>query len=194
MDIDGGGWTVFQRRVDNSINFERNWTAYKQGFGNLRSNFWLGLDAIHNLTKKGAMFRVDLIRTDGKRESVKYSHFKIADESDNYRLDVSGFSGSFSNAFVNSNGVMFSTADRDNDPHDEAHCAALLRGGWWHVSCFDSLNGLFPRHGIKIRTMSWGLEMIYSEIKIRGKYDLPRTLSVFPMPTILFMFAILSFL
>ena len=170
MDIDGGGWTVFQRRVDNSTNFERNWTAYKQGFGNLSSNFWLGLDTIHNLTKKGAMFRVDLIRTNGKRESAKYNHFKVADESDGYRLDVSGFSG-FSDAFANSIGVMFSTEDRDNDPHDEASCAVLLKGGWWHGNCFDSLNGLFPRDDIKIGTMSWGLKMMYSEIKIRGKCD-----------------------
>ncbi|XP_059154816.1 angiopoietin-2-like isoform X2 [Physella acuta] len=48
---DGGGWIVIQRRVLGSVNFSRNWDDYKNGFGSLRGDFWLGNDWISNLTQ-----------------------------------------------------------------------------------------------------------------------------------------------
>ncbi|KAK7091054.1 hypothetical protein V1264_010770 [Littorina saxatilis] len=42
QDTDGGGWTVFQRRQDASVDFFRNWTSYQNFFGELTGNFWLG--------------------------------------------------------------------------------------------------------------------------------------------------------
>lgn len=39
---DGGGWTIFKRRTDRSVNLFRDWQHYKQGFGNLQNEFWLG--------------------------------------------------------------------------------------------------------------------------------------------------------
>ena len=53
MDTDDGGWTVFQRRMDGSVDFYLNWIDYENGFGDLNGKFWLGLSKIHRLTQDG---------------------------------------------------------------------------------------------------------------------------------------------
>ena len=94
MKTDGGGWTIFQRRQDSSVNFYRGWNDYKTGFGDLNGNFWLGLDKIHRLTKSGKnVLRVDL--TDWTKDTAyaKYGSFSVASESDAYRMNYASFSG-----------------------------------------------------------------------------------------------------
>merc|ERR1712154_468161 len=39
---DEGGWIVIQRRVSGDVDFYQNWKNYKYGFGDLKTNFWLG--------------------------------------------------------------------------------------------------------------------------------------------------------
>jgi len=63
----GGGWTVFQKRYDGSVDFFRGWENYKRGFGNLNGEFWLGLDKIHRLTVNSSnQLRTDLEDVHGR--------------------------------------------------------------------------------------------------------------------------------
>lgn len=50
MRTDGGGWTVFQRTQDGSVDLNRRKNDYKAGFGQLTAEFWLRNDKIHLLT------------------------------------------------------------------------------------------------------------------------------------------------
>ena len=42
----GGGWLVIQRRQDGSVDFNRDWVDYEDGFGSLTGEFWYGLRAV----------------------------------------------------------------------------------------------------------------------------------------------------
>ncbi|KAH9504352.1 hypothetical protein Btru_063385 [Bulinus truncatus] len=47
---DKGGWIIIQRRVYKNTSFRKNWVEYKDGFGNLCEDFWLGNERIHQIT------------------------------------------------------------------------------------------------------------------------------------------------
>ena len=82
----GGGWTVFQKRLDGSVDFYRGWDDYKRGFGNLNGEFWLGLDKIHRLTKGRSRFWVDLEDFDNQTAYAEYDSFGVGDEQSKYKL------------------------------------------------------------------------------------------------------------
>ena len=96
----GGGWTVFQKRLDGSVNFYRGWADYKNGFGNLNGEFWLGLDKIHRLTKTKNRLRVDLEDTTGKTAYAEYGMFAVTSERTKYQLSVGTYSGKFCFVFL----------------------------------------------------------------------------------------------
>uniref|UniRef100_A0A8C6SL81 Si:ch211-203k16.3 n=1 Tax=Neogobius melanostomus TaxID=47308 RepID=A0A8C6SL81_9GOBI len=142
MDTDGGGWTVIQRRVDGAVTFDRTWGDYRDGFGDLRSEFWLGNDHIHDLSTQGEYtLRIDLEDWSNKHKHALYQSFSVEDEEHQYRLHVSGFSGSAQDSFSwYHDKQSFSTPDSGNI------CAEISHGGWWYNQCFYAhLNGAYYR-------------------------------------------------
>ena len=91
---DGGGWTEFQKRLDGLVNFYRGWADYKGGFGNLKGEFWLGLDKINRLTNSGRYkLRVDVEDIEGKTAYAEYDMFAVTSERTKYRLSLGKYNG-----------------------------------------------------------------------------------------------------
>ncbi|XP_044194439.1 microfibril-associated glycoprotein 4-like [Thunnus albacares] len=133
MDSVGGRWTVFQRRMDGSVNFYRPWNQYKKGFGSAAGEYWLGLENLFHLTRrKKVELLVDMEDFNGKKVFARWSSFSIESEFYGYRLHVSGFkNGGAGDALSYCNGQKFSTFDKDQDPYRK-NCAKLFLGAFWY--------------------------------------------------------------
>ncbi|XP_034292124.1 ficolin-2-like [Pantherophis guttatus] len=146
MHTDGGGWIVFQRRSDGSVDFFRDWADYKRGFGSELSEFWLGNDHLHLLTSLGeSELRVDLMDFENKQSFAKYGSFQVAAESDQYQLSVGNFTGgpAGDSLIKKHNNMPFSTRDKQQDPKKQK-CAKRFKGAWWYNDChFANLNGKY---------------------------------------------------
>ena len=174
----GGGWTVFQRRRDGSVDFYRGWAEFVSGFGDVKGEHWLGLKKISCLAgaKPVAQLRVDLADFEGNHKYAHYSYFSVGNPSTNYKLSVGGYSGTAGDSLrVLHNGMQFSTDDRDNDRVNH-NCAVSHRGGWWYNNCHVSnLNGLYLSGASDDRGMRWSTfntavgsySMKWTEMKLR---------------------------
>uniref|UniRef100_A0A914VS90 Uncharacterized protein n=1 Tax=Plectus sambesii TaxID=2011161 RepID=A0A914VS90_9BILA len=168
MTTDGGGWTVFQRRLNGELSFyDKTWSEYKNGFqdnNDLSSNLWLGNDRIHALTAKdlNVEMRVDISfdrRPNADQPTgqwyQKYTSFFIDDESKNYMIHLFYSNGNAGNSNAGMNfdsGYTFSTIDADTTAANCSKGAANL-GGWWFNSqnCgYAALNGKYipPHYGV----------------------------------------------
>ena len=61
-----------------------------------------------------------------------------------YRIRLGDVSGSIDDSSGNaglsySNGMYFSTFDRDNDSYKTTNCAMGFKAGWWYKTCYRSL-------------------------------------------------------
>ncbi|XP_042564461.1 fibrinogen like 1B isoform X3 [Clupea harengus] len=160
---DGGGWTVFQKRRNGKVDFNRDWAAYRDGFGNYEQwndEFWLGNENIHSLlTGDEYLLKIDLMDWKGETNYAIYDNFKISDEKDQYRLSVGTCSGQAGDGLsggtnmveqwsASLGGMQFSTRDQDNDRYLQGNCAEENMGGWWYNRCHAAnLNGKFYRGG-----------------------------------------------
>ncbi|XP_052808058.1 ficolin-2-like [Mya arenaria] len=157
MTHDSGGWTAFQRRVTNSPDFHRNLAEYKKGFGDINSNFWMGLENLKEI--------VDLGPTDGKLHGVVVgANDSSLHEQCTYTMRIISLSGAPSftieteantnfsctgSIVPEANGQIdiddvsphvatFATYDRDTTDS----CAAHQGGGWWYYGCVPSHGSL----------------------------------------------------
>ncbi|XP_059176738.1 ficolin-1-like [Physella acuta] len=168
---DGGGWILIQRRIKPGVDFVRNWEEYKQGFGTLTGDFWIGLDFIYSLiTQHSYELRVDM-KYQNRSYYAKYHTFSIANEADKFRLTVTGWSGTTGDSFYAQNNKQFYTIDRPS----ANTCTEHYQAGWWWGNCYSVfLNGLWNEtrrwNGIHWDSLGQGVTTLQSaEMKLRKK-------------------------
>lgn len=135
MDDDKHGWLVIQQRDfdDPLIDFNRSWADYRAGFGVMDGSYWLGLEKIWAITHS-MLHEMTILLLDFNNNFrwYRYSLFSIADEEQNYTMNLLGLKGGTAgDSLKDSKGQKFSTYDRDN----EGKCAQKMRAGWWYKDC-----------------------------------------------------------
>ncbi|KAK3104589.1 hypothetical protein FSP39_005688 [Pinctada imbricata] len=177
METAGGGWTVFQRRQDGSVDFYRTWKEYKTGFGDPAAEHWLGNDNLYQLTNRNNICELYIILESWNNITgyARYSRFAIDDESNAYRLHVGNFTG-FNvgrDCFRYHDSMKFTTKDYDNDLMNFNCASGNDRGAWWYNACeICGLNGLYNETS-SIRGIEWlgfpggSINMKFTQMMVR---------------------------
>ena len=172
---DGGGWLVVQRKQDGSVDFNRGWVEYEEGFGSLTGELWYGLRPLHCLTNQGQWkLRIDFTFANGTKSYLSYNKFAVGPANSQYQLSISGFTGINDDALTTSrhnlNNMKFTTKDRDNDLHG-GNCAVDYfggnAGGWWYRQCSHiNLNHQYNhKYSIYLNNKWYPLSFIEMKIK-----------------------------
>ncbi|KAM6239074.1 fibrinogen-like protein 1-like protein [Spheniscus humboldti] len=143
MNVTGGGWTVIQRnRQSTEITWDESWSTYKYGFGNVHTEYWLGTEYIHQISKQ-KVYQVRFAIWDAANNIsfADYNLFSLEDESQGYRLRLGTYSGLAGDAMTTNSAstvhdnMKFSAKDRDQDTYS-GNCASSYGGGWWYSACY----------------------------------------------------------
>lgn len=153
-----GNWMVIHRRFDGSLNFDRNWSDYQHGFGHPEAEHWLGLYKLHRITSSGN-YELLIAMKRFNASDWHYAHYQqiiVGSTTKRYKLQLSGsYEGTVPDSLARSNGMAFSTRDRDNDALPDGNCAEAYSSGWWFNGCFNAnLNGVYGT-GRMDETMYW---------------------------------------
>ncbi|XP_050093129.1 fibrinogen-like protein A [Anopheles aquasalis] len=154
-----GGWIVMQHRFDGSVDFYRNWAEYRDGFGQLHSEFWLGLERIHQLTTARAHeIVIEMADFEGNHGFARYNAFQVGSESEKYELKSLGsYSGTAGDSLsYHEKGRKFCTKDHNNDGRPEYHFAVRYEGAWWYGSGggYSNLNGRY-KNTVDVKSNWW---------------------------------------
>ena len=141
MISNGGGWTVFQRRIDGEVDFQRGWNEYKNGFGDAKGDYWLGNEFIHQMTsgKSNVLIKIEATDFQNLHRYIIFKGFSVESEENKYKLHTGVFEDGvkvLGENWIHHDGMFFTTKDRDNDIYD-SNCAVMFAGGWWHKDCYE---------------------------------------------------------
>jgi hypothetical protein len=159
-NMDAGGWTLIQARVNEDVHFNRSYDDYINGFG-ANLDQWIGLELIHLLTTRPnstSSLRFDVMQSvyiDGTYAYpgyLNYANVWVDDRASGYKIHVTSSDSDISDLYDSplclesmryNDGQPFSTVDHDVDGSD-INCASEKGGGggWWYNST-DTCSAIF---------------------------------------------------
>ncbi|XP_060067315.1 fibrinogen-like protein 1 [Ylistrum balloti] len=141
--------TYYQlRHYTTGISFNRNWTSYSNGFGDIQNmDFWWGNQYAYYLTNSRQYNLVLQVSGEDNNDigNIVYENFVVQNEASNYTMTYSSvyiipvkdmITLAMNDSMESSNGSSFSTYDQDND-NSAGNCASTHGAGWWFNNCTD---------------------------------------------------------
>lgn len=155
----GEGWIVFQHRYNGEVDFFRGWADYREGFGNLDGEFWLGLEQLHKFTSGGNyQLLVEMEDHAGIYTYAKYDEFIVWSEQMKYQLHIKSYSGTAGDQMQFCNTAGFFTKD-DPSSNYRGYDPVKRHGAWWSNKNYGydsqsiNLNGSY--RGLSEKSMCW---------------------------------------
>ena len=157
QETDGGGWIMYMRRLNGTVDFTRNWDDYKRGFGENGDNMtelWLGNENVYQVLQSYGTTECELrIEMDAWDETERWlvaSNFRMNNETSKYTLNWDDVIGPYPEIYSNWNYhklLEFRTNDSENP-----HCVGSVdqyTGGWWYECSSLFLTGKYVNEEVK---------------------------------------------
>eukprot|EP00062_Callorhinchus_milii_P006167 gi/632946830/ref/XP_007888752.1/ PREDICTED: LOW QUALITY PROTEIN: fibroleukin-like [Callorhinchus milii] len=182
MVTDGGGWTVFQRQEDGSVDFNRTWEEYKRGVCSLEREHWLVNEAVHGLTGGGGgggqhALRMALEDWHGVQSHTVYRRFRLAGEQGNYRLTVREYRVNAGNRLsYNHVRKPFSMDDQGNNNYAGGNCGSYYGACLLSAYLEANLNGRYytGKYSSLTDGIYWGAWYVLTDRRTQQKYSFKR--------------------
>ncbi|XP_034482435.1 angiopoietin-2-like [Drosophila innubila] len=148
--IAGSGWIVIQRRLDGSVDFDRNLAAYHEGFGDPSGEFWLGLEKMHRITthQRHELY-IHIVDYENETHYARYDKFVIGSKDEEYQLKSLGI-------YFGDAGDMMRMNEKVN-----FWVCPKYKNGWWDLKKCNpncNLNGKFSNTQVNDwHYLYWGL-------------------------------------
>lgn len=120
---------LIYKKINNDPTFNTIWEDYKNGFGNINSNYFIGLETIYQLTKEPCQLYITLEYRNYTHLYVNYDHFKIDDYHNLYKIvSLGDCTGPAGDLMRSSENTFFKTSDYNSSGYN---WASILGYGWW---------------------------------------------------------------
>ena len=157
QETGGGGWIMYMRRLNGTVDFSRNWDDYKRGFGQNGDNMtelWLGNENVYQVLQSYGTTECELrIEMDAWDETERWlvaSNVRMNNETSKYTLNWDNVTGPYPEIYSNWNYhklLEFRTNDSENP-----HCVGSVdqyTGGWWYECSSLFLTGKYVNQEVK---------------------------------------------